>query len=343
MQSRVVKQDNKEPLNDQFLDRNNSKASVGESSCDFARQQARQKNARGLSAGVFSPARNRAQNMTMRIDSHQHFWQLERGDYGWITPKLPAIYRDFGPVQLDPLLFAARIEKTILVQAAPTEAETRFLLTIAGKTPFVAGVVGWTDFEARDADSKIATLAENPLLVGLRPMVQDIKDEEWLLRKTLRFAFEAMAEKRLVFDALIRPQHLPRLRTLAQSWPEITFVIDHAAKPSFERGIDRSWFEAMAVIARLPNVYCKLSGIVTEIGNAWEPEHVQPVVRLLLSEYGAGRVLWGSDWPVLNLTADYQRWLACCERLLAPCTEAERAAIFGGNAERVYLTHRGRK
>jgi L-fuconolactonase len=278
----------------------------------------------------------------MRIDSHQHFWQLERGDYGWLTPKMTAIYRDFGPQQLQPLLQAARIDRTIVVQAAPTEAETRYILNVAQRTPFVAGVVGWTDFEARDVENKIAVLAQNPLVVGLRPMVHDIKDEDWLIRHSLRFAFAAMARHGLVFDALVRPEHLPRLLILARTWPEITFVIDHAAKPSFERGIDRSWFEDMAKLAMLPNVYCKLSGLITQIGPAWEADLILPVARLLLLEFGASRVLWGSDWPVLNLAGDYGRWLAACERLLAPCSSEEMQQIFGATAAQVYLAKRGR-
>src|SRR5436190_19552028 len=141
----------------------------------------------------------------LRIDSHQHFWELHRGDYGWLTPALEPIYRDFGPADLAPTLRKHGIDRTILVQAAPTFEETLYLLGIADRAPFVAGVVGWIDFDAPDAVARIACAAEHAMLVGLRPMVHDIADDDWLLRPALRGAFDAMAARGLVFDALTRP------------------------------------------------------------------------------------------------------------------------------------------
>lgn len=279
----------------------------------------------------------------MRIDAHHHFWMIERGDYGWLGPKLLPLYRDFQPRDLEPLLEKARIDKTILVQAAPTEAETRYILRLAEKAPFVAGVVGWTDFDARDVEKRIATLAENPLIVGLRPMLHDIKDEDWILRDELRPALAAMAKHGLVFDVLARPHLIHKVARVVRQWPEITFVVDHAAKPTFKAGVSRLWFEDMAALASLPNVYVKLSGLISEIGPSWEIDHMQGVSRLLLSEFGPQRVIWGSDWPVLNLAGDYMRWLAASEELLFSCTNAEREMIFGLNAARVYLGQRGRR
>lgn len=278
----------------------------------------------------------------MKIDAHQHFWQISRGDYGWLTPEFASIYRDFGPQDLNPLLASAGVDATILVQAAPSEAETRFLLEIAAVTPFVAGVVGWCDFAKPDAPARIAALAQDRNLVGLRPMVQDIVDDDWLLEKGLQPAFSALKLHDLVFDALVLPRHLPRLLKVAKAHPELAIVIDHAAKPDFSKGISRDWFEDMAALARLPNVTCKLSGLVTEIGPGWKIADIEPVLAHLLAEFGANRLIWGSDWPVLTLAADYASWSKATEALLARLPQPERDAILGDNAARIYLEKRGK-
>ena len=174
--------------------------------------------------------------MTPRIDAHQHFWRIARGDYAWLTPALGAIYRDFDPDDLAPHLAAHGIAATILVQAAPTHAETAFLLDLADKTAFVAGVVGWTEFAAPDADAAIARLAADPLLVGLRPMVQDIADDDWLTRAELAPAFDAMIAHQLVFDALLTPRHLRRLIPVLERHPHLRVIVDHAAKPAIGTG-----------------------------------------------------------------------------------------------------------
>jgi L-fuconolactonase len=272
----------------------------------------------------------------MRIDAHQHFWRLERRDYGWLTPALAPLYRDFGPSDLDPILTRCRIDKTVLVQAAPTLAETRFLLDIARETPFVAGVVGWADFEAFDAPRTIAALAREPALLGLRPMVQDITDDDWLLRAGLAPAFETLAAHGLVFDALVLPRHLTRLAAVMDRHPGLKVVVDHGAKPAIRERRFEPWATDIARIAQAPQAACKLSGLVTEAAADWSAEDLSPYVDHLLAAFGPRRLLWGSDWPVVNLAGGYGRWLAASEALLAPLSEAERAAVFGGNAARVY-------
>jgi len=278
----------------------------------------------------------------MRIDAHQHFWSLARGDYGWLTPALGPIHRDFGPVDLAPLLARHAIISTILVQAAPTEAETAFLLDIAAKTPFVAGVVGWADFDAPDIAERIAALAGDPLLVGLRPMVQDIADDDWLARPALAPAFEAMAAHHLVFDALLKPRHIAPMLTVLKRHPDLACVIDHGAKPDLLTGDLAGWRDGMAALAAHPGLTCKLSGLVTEAGPDWTPETLRPVVEHLLATFGPERLIFGSDWPVVTLRASYAQWLATAEILLADLTEAQRAAVFGGNAAKLYLSQRGR-
>jgi L-fuconolactonase len=279
-----------------------------------------------------------------RIDAHQHFWRLARGDYGWLVPSLAPIYRDFGPDDLAPLLAGNGIERTVLVQAAPTEAETAFLLRLAAQTPFVAGVVGWTDFDAPDAPERIAALAGDPLLVGLRPMVQDIADDGWLSRSVLAPAFGAMAELGLVLDALVLPRHLPHLARVVDRHPELSVVVDHAAKPRIRDGVLDPWRSDIAIVAASPHVSCKLSGLVTEAGDGWTTERLRPYVDHLLATFGARRLLWGSDWPVVELAGGYAAWRSASLALIDGLDEADRDAVLGGNAEAVYLsTREGRR
>ena len=213
----------------------------------------------------------------VRIDAHHHFWQLARGDYGWLTPALAPIYRDFCPGDLAPLLQASGIDGTILVQAAPTFAETLYLLELAGPVPFVAGVVGWIDFDAADAAQTVARVAaEHPLLVGLRPMLHDIADDDWLLRPNLAAVFDAMAEHGLVFDALARPQHLPRVQKMCERHPNLTVVVDHIAKPLIRDKRLDPWRADLAAVARCANAVCKASGIATEAA----PNGVSPTSSL---------------------------------------------------------------
>jgi L-fuconolactonase len=272
----------------------------------------------------------------MRVDSHQHFWLLARGDYGWLTGDLAAIYRDHGPADLAPLLEAAGIDRTVLVQAAPTTAETDFLLGVAEATPFVAGVVGWVDFEAADAAHRIAALAARPKLVGLRPMIQDLADDRWMLSAAVAPAVEAMADEGLAFDALIKPRHLPILREFAARYPTLDIVIDHAAKPDIAAGRLADWARDLRTLAAETRLVCKLSGLVTEAAAGWSAETLRPYVEVLVEAFGADRLMWGSDWPVLNLNGDYATWLAAAEWLLDGLSDTEREAIFGGAASVFY-------
>jgi L-fuconolactonase len=272
----------------------------------------------------------------MRIDAHQHFWRLSRGDYGWLTSELAAIHRDHGPADLQPLLKTARIDRTVLVQAAPTDAETDFLLRLAETTSFVAGVVGWVDFEAPDAPHRIAALAAREKLVGLRPMIQDIADDRWMLDEAIEPAIEAMADEGLTFDALIKPRHIPILGEFAARYPALDMVIDHAAKPDIAAGGFDDWARDIRRLAAGTRLVCKLSGLVTEAAPGWSAQTLRPYVDVLVEAFGADRLMWGSDWPVLNLNGDYAAWMAVAEQLLAGLSETEREAVFGGTASVFY-------
>ncbi len=272
----------------------------------------------------------------MRIDAHQHFWSLARGDYGWLTADLDPIYRDFLPDDLAPMLKAAGIDGTILVQAAPTVAETRFMLSLADATPFVKGVVGWVDFEAPTAAWQIADLAAHPALVGLRPMIQDIADPEWMLGDALTPAFDALQANGLTFDALTLPHHLPVLRRLLRRHPAMRVVIDHGSKPIIRDHVMEGWGEEMRALAEETSAFCKLSGLVTEAAPDWSPDDLQPYVRHLLQTFGPNRLIWGSDWPVCTLASTYERWLETTDALLHDLTPEQKAAVMGENAARAY-------
>ncbi len=270
------------------------------------------------------------------VDSHQHFWTRSRGDYTWLTEELAPIYRDFGPDDLRPIISVAGVDKTVLVQAAPTIAETRFMLEIADNTDFVAGVVGWVDFESTDVAEHISDLARQSKLKGFRPMIQDIPDDNWMLRPDLDAAFRAIIEQDLTFDALVLPGHLKNLVTLLNRYPDLKVVIDHAAKPQIGNDEFQPWAADIAELAQSTQALCKISGLVTEDGIGWSRQRLQPYIDHLLSVFGPERLMWGSDWPVVNLVGDYDSWIKSARKLLSDLSSHELGAIFEENCARFY-------
>jgi len=272
-----------------------------------------------------------------RVDAHHHVWRLARGDYGWLTPALAPIYRDFTLDDLRPLLARADIGATVLVQAAPTVAETDFLLEVAHASDgLVRGVVGWVDLVAPDAADTLERLARDPLLKSIRPMLHDIPDTEWILRPDVDRALAVIESVGLRFDALVKPPHLPALLQMIERHPSLPVVIDHGAKPQI---VDRAWEPWATEIGDLadhPRVVCKLSGLVTEAGPAWSPHKLGTYVDHLLDCFGPKRLLWGSDWPVVNLAGGYHRWVRATEQILAGIPDGDRIAILGDNARRFY-------
>jgi len=274
----------------------------------------------------------------MIVDAHQHFWRLSRGDYAWLTPDLDKLHRDFEPADLAPLLAQNGIVASVLVQAAATEKETHFLLELAREHAFIKGVVGWADFEAPDIARRIAALVEVGAgkLKGLRPMIQDIADPDWVARAQLDAAFAAMIDHDLVFDALVRPEHFPALRTRLRRNPQLQVVIDHAGKPDIAHEGYEAWAPRIEALAAEPNVSCKLSGLLTEAKADAAMGDLAPYAEQIFSCFGRGRVMWGSDWPVLNLASDYSTWLAMARRLVARYASGHESAVFGGTAARMY-------
>jgi L-fuconolactonase len=233
------------------------------------------------------------------------------------------------------MLARAGIGSTVLVQAAPTLDETRFLLGLGRDHAFIAGVVGWVDFEGEFAAQTVAALSEDPKLVGLRPMIQDIADDLWMLKPALAPAIETMIDHDLVFDALVLPRHLPALREFADLYPELRLVVDHGAKPPLRGGDLAPWKRDVATIARETRAVCKLSGLVTEAGSA-NPAALAECVDHLVECFGPARLLWGSDWPVCELVCSYEEWYQASEMLLVRLSESDRQQIYAETAREIY-------
>ncbi|MET3470431.1 L-fuconolactonase [Novosphingobium sp. 1529] len=269
----------------------------------------------------------------MILDGHQHFWALANPFTDWPTADLAPIHRDFLPADFPA---DAAVWGTILVQAAPDRAETAWLLRLAQDHPLVRGVVGWADLAAPDAPAQIAALAQEPLLKGLRPMLQGLDDPRWILRGEVGDGLDAMARHGLCLDALVRAPQLPVIAELAACHPALRIALDHAGKPDIASHGYAAWANDLAALSGHGNVWCKLSGLWTEAGGQTDDATIALYVDHILACFGPDRVIWGSDWPVLHLAGDYHDWLAQCRRLLSGFNETEQAQVFLHNGVGFY-------
>ncbi len=287
--------------------------------------------------------------MRRRIDSHQHFWQLDRGDYAWLRADVPAlapIHRDFLPMHLEASLQAHQVSQTILVQAADSLRETGFMLALAGRHSMIGGVVGWVDISDRSAVATLEGWACHPQFKGVRPMLQDLPDAAWIAHAPHADVVRALVRLGLRFDALVKPAHLASLLRFVQAHPDLPIVIDHAAKPPLAQGWHSDgmalWREQLPRIAACPNVMCKLSGLLTEAGPkacasvAAGVDALQPVWAELLHWFGPERLMWGSDWPVLTLATEYADWVRVSDTLIGELTTGQQAWVRHDNAVRFY-------
>ena len=248
------------------------------------------------------------------VDAHQHFWWIGRHDYPWLDPAL-AIHRDFGLEDLRQVL--GDIRATVLVQASPTLAETQTLIERAQASDgLVSGIVGWVDLAAHDAGAVIADLAERDAVKGVRPMLGFIEDTRWILRADVQSSLEALAWHGLRLDVPARPRHLPLLPELAQRHSSLAMVVDHGGKPAIARGAFQPWARDIARVARDTRMFCKLSGLATEAKEDWTDDDLRPYVNHLIDCFGPDRLMWGSDWPVVNLAGGMQRWRDASLRLV---------------------------
>ncbi len=271
------------------------------------------------------------------IDSHMHIWTMARGDYDWLTPDLGPIYRDFAVDDVADEMTALGVGQTILVQAAATAAETDFMLDVARSNDKVCGVVGWVDFEAPDAVEQIKRRAMDPLLVGLRPMIADLDDPDWILQPRFAPILQAMIDTGLIFDGHARPDLITRKVELAKRFPELTIVLNHGGKPPIMSADLDQWKRDCSALAACPNVVSKFSGLRTEAGERTDDDAIREATDHLLDTFGPERLMWGSDWPVLTLAGDYTIWFEQTARLLEDVSEHDRAAIMGSTAQSIYF------
>ena len=263
------------------------------------------------------------------IDSHQHFWQVGRFDYPWMTKDLA---RDYLPADLAPILKQNNIDKTILVQASNSVAETRWLLDLADTNDFIAGVVGWVDLTNADL-----RLPEHPKFKGVRHLVESEPNDDWLIQPSVLSGLQKLSEQNLSYDLLVHTRHLELVSVVAETCPNLRLVIDHLAKPPIARNEITDWSEAVEPLAIYPNIYCKLSGLVTEANrDSWHVDDLRPYVDHALQFFGPDRMMFGSDYPVCLLAATYDRVLDSFQEILKDLNDADREKIFSTNAAKLY-------
>lgn len=273
------------------------------------------------------------------VDAHQHFWNPARGDYGWMPPDDPILSRVYMPADLLKSLKSTDVCQTVLVQAAPTTAETEFLLGIAEDSPLVAKVVGWIDFEDPNELQTLRRFAEHPKFAGVRPMIQDIPEDDWMLRGEVQWAYQAIIDLDLSFDCLGFPQHLESFHSLLTRYPEMRAVVDHCMKPQIRDNSDRHfqfWADGIRELAEDTQVFCKLSGLVTEVDDDWSLSKLQRYADQVIAAFGPARVMWGSDWPVARLRLEYRDWYAMCLEMTEALSASERQRIFSDTAREFY-------
>lgn len=273
----------------------------------------------------------------MRIDAHQHFWAYDPGRYGWISDEMSVLKRDFLPEDLAPRLAEEGLDASVAVQARQDLDETRWLLDLAEANSFVAGVVGWVDLCSDEVDAELDELASRPALRGVRHVVQDEPDDDFMLRPDFCAGVAKLAERDLTYDILIYARHLPVAARFVDRFPEQPFVLDHIAKPFIAKGEREPWARDVRELARREHVCCKVSGMVTEARwSGWRPADFRPYLDVVFEAFGVERLMYGSDWPVCRLASEYGPMKAILDDYAAALSEDERAALYGGNAARFY-------
>lgn len=272
------------------------------------------------------------------VDAHHHFWKIDRGIYNWISDDISGIRRDYEAAHLSHYLSHLGVAKTVLVQAAESLLENEAMLEIAADNAFVAGVVAWVDLDDPSSARELESLAKNPKTKSVRPVLQGIDDTDWILRPQVLENIGLLPKLGLCFDALIQPRHLEVIHALSQNIPDLRIVVDHAAKPVIANGqaAGTAWESGMSKLAQNPNIYCKLSGIATEQGPGWQAKTLKPVSDHLLQTFGPERLMWGSDWPVLELSGSYVQWFNVAQELLSDLTTEDHQKVMGKTATEFY-------
>jgi L-fuconolactonase len=272
------------------------------------------------------------------IDAHHHLWKYSAAEYGWISPEMPAIRRDFLPGDLEKVMHHFGIDGTVAVQARQSLEETDWLLGLAAQHPIIRGVVGWAPLtEGANVRRRLERYAGNRKLRGVRHVIQDEPDPRYILRPDFNAGVAALAEFNLRYDILIFERHLPAAIEFVDRHPKQTFILDHVAKPRIKEHILSPWDRNMRELAKRQNVYCKLSGMVTEADpKRWKPSDLQPYIDVALSAFGPKRLMYGSDWPVMLLAGDYVQWYDVVKHAIEKLSAAEQERILGGTAVEAY-------
>ncbi|MFC2147576.1 amidohydrolase family protein [Bacteroidota bacterium] len=273
----------------------------------------------------------------MVIDSHQHFWEYDPVRYAWIDDSMQVLQKDFLPSDLGPILKDNKVDGCVAVQADQSEAETEFLLRMAGENDFIKGVVGWVDLRADNIAERLANFSQDKKLKGVRHIVQEEPDPEFMLRKDFQNGIGHLARFGLTYDILVYPNQLAAAVLLTRAFPDQKFVLDHIAKPRISEGLDSEWVHYIKELALNANVSCKVSGMVTETRNfKWQQEDFSPFIEMVLDAFGWQRLLYGSDWPVCLLGGSYKEVLAIVKDYMDKLPEKEKAGIMGLNAINFY-------
>ena len=273
----------------------------------------------------------------MNIDSHQHFWKFNTAEYGWINEEMRVLRGDFLPWDFEDELRSIGFDGSIAVQARQSTEETRWLLELADQNAFIKGIVGWVDLRSRGVAQQLAAFSRNKKFVGVRHVVQDEPDGDFMLRSEFTNGLRCVQEHDLAYDILIYPRQLPAAIKLAARFPEMRFVLDHMAKPMIKKKILSPWKEEIVELSTFPNVFCKVSGMVTEADwQHWRYDDFIPYLDTVFEMFGVERILIGSDWPVCTLTGSYQKVMSVALEYLKKYPSEARRAILGGNAVRAY-------
>ncbi len=273
----------------------------------------------------------------MKLDAHQHFWQYTPADYGWIGPDMQVLQKDHLPSNLVLLTKSVSIEGTVAVQARQSLVETEWLLNLAERYPLIRGVVGWVDLCSPDLRGQLERFSAYPKLVGVRHVVQDEPDDQFMLRDDFLRGLSLLAEFGLTYDILIFPRHLPVACELVKKFPDQLFVLDHVAKPFIKAGEISPWNADLQRLAAFPNVYCKVSGMVTEADwQTWQPTDFWPYLDVILAAFGPARLMFGSDWPVCTVAGSYEQVVKLVADYTQPLSPTEQAQIWGETARKFY-------
>lgn len=284
------------------------------------------------------PGTQTKEGIILRIDAHQHFWDLDTGLNDWPTPDLKAIYKSFLPEDLEQHLQKHRISKTVAVQAAPIVEETEFLLELAAEHESIGGVVGWIDMASNQFPELFERFRGHQKFVGIRPMLQSLDDDQWILKPEVKRNIQILVDQDFPLDILIFPRHLPHIVELLKKFPTLRAVIDHGAKPNIKDKQWEPWAAYLEEVSAFENVMCKISGLVTEADhNKWKVSDFKPYINHIITCFGSKRIMFGSDWPVCLLAAEYDDVVGIVnENLQKEISDEEIELLFGGNAKKFY-------